>query len=82
MGIAGIADIDRQAFAEVDTVLGAMVLSHIGYGPLLAPETYPSLFGAPVDAQPVDIELGTSPVWRSLDRRPMVRALLDICRRS
>ena len=75
-------DIDRHALAEVDTVLGAIVLSHAGYGPFLAPENYPSPFGAPVDAQPVDIELGTSIVWRSLDRRPMVRALLDICRRS
>ena len=77
--------IDRHALAEVDTVLGAIILSHAGYGPLIAPRGFPSLFETAaecVNEKPLDIELGTSVVWRSLDRRPMVRALLEICRRS
>ena len=88
-----VAEIDRQepggvdaeALAEVDTALGAIVLSHAGYGPFVVPRGFPSPFEtseACVDEHPLDMELGTSVVWRSLDRRPMVTALLDICRRS
>lgn len=88
-----VAEIDRQepagveadALAEVDTVIGAITLSHAGYGPFIAPEGYPSPFpktAACIDAHPLKTELGTSIVWRSLDRRPAVRALLDVCRRS
>lgn len=77
--------IDRHALVEADTLLGAIVLSHAGYGPFFAPKGFPSPFAASeecLDDNPLGIELGTSIVWRSLDRRPTVRALLDICRRS
>ncbi|MEM8837701.1 MAG: LysR family transcriptional regulator [Pseudomonadota bacterium] len=88
-----VAEIDRQepegidadAMAEVDTILGAITLSYAGYGPFVAPQNFPSPFeesDAYADAHPLDAKLGTSIVWRSLDRRPMVTALLDICRRS
>ena len=76
--------IDRHALAEVDTVLCAIVLSHAGYGPYIASALFPSPFDkieTCVDERLVDVELATSAVWRSLDRRPLVRALLDICRR-
>ena len=78
-------NVDRHALGEVDTALGAIVLSHAGYGPFLVPVGFPSPFKETEERlteQPVDLELGTSVVWRSLDRRPMVRALLAICRRS
>ena len=77
--------IDRHALAEVETVLGAIVLSHAGYGPCIAPRGFPSPFEkthACLDEKPIDVELATSVVWRSLDRRPLVRALLDVCRRQ
>ncbi len=76
---------DRPALVEANTVLGAAVLSQAGYGPFFAPTDWPNPFGADEIAaggQGADMELGTSVVWRSLDRRPMVRALLDVCRRS
>ncbi len=88
-----VAELDRQepdgveadALAEVDTAIGAIVMSHAGYGPFVVPEDFPSPFkrsGTCLDGSPLETELGTSVVWRSLDRRPMVRALLDICLRS
>lgn len=87
-----VAEIDRhmpggadlQSLAEVDTVLGAMVLSHAGYGPAIVPQGFPSPFGQANQHYaklPVDLELGTSVVWRSLDRRPLINAFLKICRR-
>ena len=78
-------NVDRHALVEVDTALGAIVLSNAGYGPFLVPKGFPNPFGRAeecLDEKPVDMQLGTSIVWRSLDRRPMVRALLDVCRRS
>ncbi|MGP1394260.1 MAG: LysR family transcriptional regulator [Inquilinaceae bacterium] len=88
-----VAELDRQepdgveadALAEVDTAIGAIVMSHAGYGPAVIPEDFPSPFKRTetcLDGAPLNAELGTSIVWRSLDRRPTVRALLDICRRS
>lgn len=88
-----VAELDRRepggveadALAEVDTAMGAIVMSHAGYGPCVVPEGFPSPFKRIepcVQDAPLETELGTSIVWRSLDRRPMVRALLDICRRS
>ncbi|MGB0695909.1 MAG: LysR family transcriptional regulator [Rhodospirillaceae bacterium] len=88
-----VAELDRQepggveanALAEVDTAIGAIVMSHAGYGPFVVPEDFPSPFKRSsncLDGSPLKTELGTSIVWRSLDRRPMVRALLDICQRS
>ena len=88
-----VAELDRDqpdgvevdALAEVDTAIGAIVMSHAGYGPFIVPEGFPSPFKRSetcLDGAPLKTELGTSIVWRSLDRRPMVSALLDICRRS
>ncbi len=88
-----VAEIDRQepggveadARAEVDTALGAIVLSHAGYGPSVVPQGFPSPFATPealAEEHPLDMELGTSVVWRNLDRRPMTMAFLAICRRS
>lgn len=87
-----VAEIDRQepdgiaaeSLAEVDTVLGAILLSHAGYGPSVVPQGYPSPFASPntcPDTELLGMELGTSIVWRSLDRRPLVTAFLEICRR-
>ncbi len=86
-----VAELDRQdrggaeadALVEVDTALGAMVLSHAGYGPCVVPARYPSPFATSETskaAPTLDLELGTSVVWRSLDRRPMVVEFLRICR--
>ncbi len=77
--------VDTQALAEVDTALGGIVLSHAGYGPFVVPQGFPSPFQrseALIDEHPLDMELGTSVIWRSLDRRSLVAALLKICRRS
>ncbi len=81
-------DPDRAEFdaqVEVDTVIGAIVLSRAGYGPFVAPKGMHEQFGqigTPFIEQQIDIDLGTSIVWRSLDRRPIVADLLDVCRRS
>ena len=77
--------VEADALAEVDTAIGAIVMSHAGYGPFVVPEGFTSPFKRSetcMDGSPLKAELGTSIVWRNLDRRPMVRALLDICRRS
>lgn len=74
---------DRPSLVEADTVLGAAALSQAGYGPFFAPRDWPNPFGANrtgTGENPADMELGTSVIWRSLDRRPMVRALLEVCR--
>ena len=81
-------DPDRGPFdstVEVDTALGALVLSEAGYGPCIVPERFPNPFektNAEVADEPIDIELGTSLVWRRLDRRPTVMTLVAIARRS
>lgn len=87
-----VAEIDRLhpepddliPLAEVNTVLGAAVLSEAGYGPFFAPRGWPNPFGScqvPSTVETAGVALGTSVVWRSLDRRPVVGALLDACRR-
>lgn len=81
-------DPDRSEFdaqVEIDTFLGGIVLSRSGYGPFVAPSGMPEQFDQSegvFQEQRIDIELGTSIVWRSLDRRPVVTALLDICRQT
>lgn len=77
--------VEADALAEVDTAIGAIVMSHAGYGSFVVPEGFPSLFRRPencLDRAPLKTELGTSIVWRTLDRRPTTRALLDVCRRG
>lgn len=65
---------------EADTMLGANVLSRAGFGPFVTTEDFPSPFekteeyGQP---EPLDIELETCIAWRSLDRRSLLRQLID-----
>lgn len=93
-----VAEIDRktpnragfEATVEVDTALGALVLSRAGYGPCIVPRSFLNLVGPSFaengEADPggsaIGIDLGTSLVWRSLDRRPMVTALVSVGRRT
>jgi len=69
------------AFPEVeaDTMLGAIVLSHAGFGPFVVPQDYPSPFEkteACLDADIMPIDLETAIVWRSLDRRTILTELV------
>lgn len=91
-----VAEIERKApnrdgfdaTVEVDTALGALVLSQAGYGPCIVPRGFLDLLGPSFSASGetdagvsgIGIELGTSLVWRSLDRRPMVTELITIGR--
>lgn len=65
--------------AEAETMLGALVLSRAGFGPFASTADYPSPFEktlACLDATETGLTLDTSVVRRSLDRRPMVEALI------
>ncbi|MEO1001141.1 MAG: LysR family transcriptional regulator [Pseudomonadota bacterium] len=66
------------ARAEADTAIAALTLSAAGYGPAFVPAGFPDLgLGTPAPEVPLgDMRLATSIAWRSLDRRPAVRALL------
>ncbi len=65
--------------AESDTMLGAIVLSCAGFGPFAVTNDYPTPFEkteACLIAQDTGLTLETSIARRSLDRRPMVEALI------
>jgi DNA-binding transcriptional LysR family regulator len=63
--------------AEADTIHGAILLAEAGYGAFAAPADFPhSELGAQVAANEAEV-LDTSIAWRSLDRRPLLRALID-----
>jgi len=67
--------------AEADTILGAILLAKAGYGAFVAPEDFPHAeLGERVAAAGEAEELETSIAWRSLDRRPLVRALIGATR--
>ncbi|MEO1193562.1 MAG: LysR family transcriptional regulator [Pseudomonadota bacterium] len=75
--------VEQEGFAEVDTALGAVVLSQAGYGPFVGIKGFSKTFFASGDCREEEslaMELGTSVVWRSLDRRPLIQALLKACR--
>jgi DNA-binding transcriptional LysR family regulator len=64
--------------AEADTILGAILLAQAGYGAFASPEDFPhSELGERVAAIGEAEVLETSIAWRSLDRRPLVRALIN-----
>ena len=58
---------------------GALVLSAAGYGPAVVVDAFPT-FGFPAAAaeRGSGITLETSLAWRALDRRPIVKAFLDM----
>ena len=63
---------------EADTMLGALLLSAAGYGSALAIDAFPDFGFDRVAGDGEDIlDLQTSIAWRSLDRRPIVRAFLS-----
>ena len=62
---------------EADTMLGALVLSAAGYGAALAIDAFPDFGFETVGGGREDVlDLRTSIAWRSLDRRPVVKAFL------
>jgi DNA-binding transcriptional LysR family regulator len=64
--------------AEADTILGATLLAQAGYGAFAAPQDFPHVeLGACVAAADGAEILETSIAWRSLDRRPLVRNLVQ-----
>ena len=69
------------AQVEADTAIGALTLSLAGYGPAVLPADFPA-FGLPLEENtPLgDLTLQTSIAWRSLDRRPAIKALLEAAR--
>lgn len=71
--------VDRTpAQAEADTILGAILLARAGYGAFAAPEDFPHLELGEREVAADDSEvIETSIAWRSLDRRPLVRAVID-----
>ncbi|MEO1680739.1 MAG: LysR family transcriptional regulator [Pseudomonadota bacterium] len=68
--------------AEADSAHGALLLSEAGYGPCVVAEDNLQTFGAAraATSSRLDMTLHTSLVWRSLDRRPALRSLIDLCR--
>ena len=80
MGRLGREDGGHGVPVEADTVLGAIVLSQAGYGDFVVPAGFPhavvAALGNPADA-PALGTMETSLAWRSLDRRPILRSLID-----
>ena len=69
------------AQVEADTAIGALTLSLAGYGPAILPADFPAFGSAAQEATPFgDLTLETSIAWRTLDRRPAIKALLDCAR--
>lgn len=69
-----------ETIAEADTILGAALLSEAGYGPFAAPADFPLPAiqkaveeGRSRTYQPFD----TSIAWRTLDRRPILRSMIE-----
>lgn len=82
MGVLGRRESKRLGFvenqAEADTILGATVLSKAGYGPFAAPVDFPNAEGKTSSPETTEYpRFETSIAWRSLDRRPIVKALAD-----
>lgn len=75
-----LADETDYPAAEADTMLGAIVLSRAGFGPMVVPEDYPSPFGEDPACKlrtETGIVLETAVARRSLDRRPIIQQLID-----
>lgn len=75
---------DVAPAAEGESVIAALALSAAGYGPAATPADFPAfgaLGGDPVEAPDLSaVVLHTSVAWRSLDRRPAVKALVAAAR--
>ncbi len=83
MGALGRRERERMGFvenlAEADTVLGASILSEAGYGPFAAPIDFPRKGGRYPHSDGIDYPaFETSIAWRSLDRRAIIRTLVDV----
>jgi len=77
------ANADLRVSAEVNTALAAIILTRSGYGPCIVPDgVFETLSpNGPVPTKsPISIELGTSIIWRRLDRRLAILDFLDVCR--
>lgn len=73
----------QESQAEVDTALGAMVLAGAGYGPCIVPDTILDWFGRNLSGFGVEetaLSLGTSIIWRSLDRSPATVAMISVAK--
>ena len=71
---------EPSGIAEADTLLGAIVLSQAGYGPFIAPGDFPHpavARHAASAAARTGMVLSTSLAWRTLDRRALLRALVE-----
>lgn len=82
MGALGRRERERIGFvenlAEADTVLGASILSEAGYGPYAAPIDFPQSGERERGRDATDYPpFETSIAWRSLDRRAIIRTLVD-----
>ncbi|MEL6997571.1 MAG: LysR family transcriptional regulator [Pseudomonadota bacterium] len=65
--------------AEADTMLGALILSRAGFGPFSVTTDFPSPFDesdVSLVEEDTGLSLETSIARRSLDRRPMIEALI------
>lgn len=83
MGALGRRESKRMGFienlAEADTVLGASILSEAGYGPFAAPIDFPHEGDKEHSNDATDYpRFETSIAWRSLDRRAIIRTLVDV----
>lgn len=71
---------DDLSMAEADTALGVITLSEAGYGSFVATSDFPHPVVAAGGAAAEPAKHGvmeTSLAWRSLDRRPVMRALIE-----
>ncbi|WP_306118412.1 MULTISPECIES: LysR family transcriptional regulator [unclassified Roseitalea] len=67
-----------ELLAEADTILGAAILSEAGYGPFPAPADFAlRSLDSNTPAVPLRQTFETCIAWRTLDRRPIIRALVD-----
>lgn len=72
---------DPIGFSEGNTAIACLSLSAAGYGTALVTEDLPD-FGfnvATARTEEALFDLETSVAWRKLDRRPIIKSLLDCC---
>ncbi len=66
---------------EGDTAISVLTLSMAGYGPAIIPADFPA-FGSSfdVEAPKTELSLQSCIAWRTLDRRPIIKALLSFAK--
>ncbi len=70
---------DPAPAVDADTLVGSLVLSAAGYGPAIVVEGFPNFDFEEIGRRAQgELALETAIAWRALDRRPAVRALIDI----